>query len=101
MAAGCGRADRALNSSPRKKSRKIDPELGDEVGHLRGPDEAERLRLVRAQKEPCEQVGGDRREAEAARDEPEACQQGDGDRELGERERRRRGERQSAPILRR
>ncbi len=42
-------------------------DLGDELRHLGGLDEAEDLRLVRAEDDPGEQVGRDGRHAEPAR----------------------------------
>ena len=48
------------------------PELGDEVRHLGRLDQAERGRLVRAEQEAGEQVGRDRGEPDAARDEARA-----------------------------
>ena len=63
-----------------------DPELRDEVRHLGGLDEAEHLRLVRAEQQTGEQVCRNGGQAEAARQEPEAAEDGDGDGELAERQ---------------
>ena len=86
---------------PEEEEQEDDPELGDEGRHLRRLDEAEHSRLIRPEQEPRQQVGRDRRKAEAPGNQTEHSEHGNGDRELAERERRRRGERQSAPILRR
>ena len=57
-----------------------DPELGDEVRHLRGLNQSELLRLVRPEEQTCEQVGGDRREPESTRDQAEHREQADRER---------------------
>jgi hypothetical protein len=67
---------------PEKEEEEDETQLGDEAGHVGRLDEREGLRLVRAEEETREQVGRDRREAEATRDEPESAQDGDGDGEL-------------------
>ena len=75
-------AERELQ--PQEEEQEDDPELRDEVGHLRRLDHRELLGLVRAEQQTGEQVGGDRREPEAARRQPEHGQHADRDRELGE-----------------
>ena len=75
----------SVNSRPRKKSRKTIPSWATNSVTSDGWISAEHLRLVRAEQQAGEQVGGDRREAEAARDQAEHAEHADGDGELGER----------------
>ena len=63
-------------------------DLGDELRHLGGLDEADEVRIVRAEDDPREQVGRDRGEPEPARRETEDAEERDRDRELGEGHRR-------------
>jgi hypothetical protein len=60
------------------------PDLGHEVGHLRGLDQLDELRLVRPQDDPREEVGRNGREPEAARHQSEQAEQRDRDGELRE-----------------
>ena len=73
---------------PEEEEQEDQPHLGDELRHLGGLDEADEVRLVRAEDDPREQVGRDRREAEPARRETKDAEERDRDRELGERHRR-------------
>ena len=75
--------DRELE--PEEEEERDDPELGHELGHLGGLDEAEDLRLVGPEQDPGEQVSRDRREPETARHETERREDGDGGGELLER----------------
>ena len=56
---------------PEEEQQEDEAELCDEVGYLGGADERDLFRLVRAEEDSGEQVRGDRRQAEAARDEAE------------------------------
>ena len=76
-------AERELETQ--EEEQEHEPDLGQEVRHLRRANEAEHLRLVRPEEQAGEQVGGDCRQADAARREPERREQADGYRELGER----------------
>ena len=70
---------------PEEEEKEDQPDLGDEVRHLGRLDELDDLRLVRPEEDPREQIGGDRREPEAARGQPQDAEQRDGDGKLGER----------------
>ena len=89
MAAAAGDPpDRELEAEEEEQEDEAD--LGDEIGHLRGPHDAERLRLVRAEQHAREQVGRDRGQADTARHQAEPSQEGDGDGKQGEGHRVRR-----------
>ena len=75
-------AERELEAE--EEEQEHDPELSDELGHLGRVDQAEDLRLVRPEQQAGEQVRGDRREAEAVRDETKQTERRDRDGELGE-----------------
>ena len=68
-----------------EEQEKDQPDLRDEVGHLGRLDELDEARFVRPEDDPGEEVCGDRRQAEPARDEPENAEQRDGDGKLGKR----------------
>jgi hypothetical protein len=51
-----------------------EPDLGHEVGHLRGTDQAERPWLVRPKQQPRKQIGGNRRQSKPACEEPQRCE---------------------------
>ena len=76
-----------------------DAELGDEGRHLGRLDEAQEGRLVRAEQQSGQQVGGNRGEPEAPGQQAQPGEHRDRDGKLSEGERRF-GERQGALILR-
>ena len=79
-------AERELEAEEEEQEDEAD--LGDEVRHLGRIDQREERRLVRAEEQPCEQVGRDRGQPEAARDQPQDPEHRDRDGELRERHRR-------------
>jgi hypothetical protein len=70
LAAAHEPVERELEAQEEEQEHEAD--LGQEVRHLGGTDEAERLRLVRSEQQAREQVGRNRGQAGAARDEPES-----------------------------
>ena len=77
----------SVNSRPRKKSRKMIAQLGDELGHLDGSMKRQRLGLVRAEQEPGQEVRRDGGKAEAARQEAEHGEDGNRHGQLAESQR--------------
>src|SRR6188472_2569222 len=70
---------------PEEEQKEDQPDLGDEVRHLRRLDELDDVRLVRPEDDPGEEIRGDRGEPEPTRRKPENAKHSDGDGELGER----------------
>ena len=86
VATGCAQpTERELEAE--EEEQEDEAELGDEVRHLGRLDQREELRLVRAEEQPCEQVGRDRGQSEAAGDQPQDTEHRDRDGELRERHR--------------
>ena len=84
-AASCQAAESEFEAE--EEEQEDDPDLRDKRGHVRGADQAQRLRLIRAEQQPGEQIRRDRGQTDTRSDQPEAAEQRDRDCKLCERHR--------------